>query len=66
MLSERLFKQQEPAISYSLINMKLRNQFDSWLALVRYYELPDDYMKQFLSKNNWRYDEQQNQLKQIR
>ncbi|AMO56107.1 DUF4250 family protein [Endozoicomonas montiporae] len=62
-LTEQSLKQMEPAISLSLINMKLRNQFSSWQKLTSYYDLSEGFTEQLLLSNNWHYDQKHNQLK---
>ena len=64
MFTETSLKKMDPAMSLSLINMKLRDQFSSLTDFANYYDLPETFISVLIAENNWHYDEQINQLKE--
>ena len=64
MFTETSLKKMDPAMSLSLINMKLRDQFSSLSDFANYYDLSELFISVLMTTNNWRYDEQSNQLKE--
>ncbi|AJQ92627.1 DUF4250 domain-containing protein [Gynuella sunshinyii] len=64
MFSDSSLRKMDPAMSLSLINMKLRDQFSSLAEFMNYYDLSAGFMDELLQINGWHYDADNNQLKE--
>ncbi|WP_428240681.1 DUF4250 domain-containing protein [Gynuella sp.] len=64
MFSDNSLRKMDPAMSLSLINMKLRDQFSSLTEFMNYYDLSAALMDELQQTHGWHYDADNNQLKE--
>lgn len=62
-MDQRQVSNMDPDILLSFVNMKLRDEFENLYALVRFYDLEQEYLELKLLHHGYRYHQASNQFK---